>query len=88
MATSDGKQFNIVVNYGYPYENLQTGERFEAIKLRVKAPIPPEVKGRTLVISRADCRNRTEQPATTIRGNAVDLEIELQAQSAVSITVK
>jgi hypothetical protein len=54
----------------------------------VTAPIPPEVKGRTLVISRADCRNRSEEAPRTVRGDTLTVEITLQAQSSVSLTVK
>lgn len=88
VATSNGERFNIVVHYGYPYENLTTGERFKALKLRVRSPIPREVRGRTLVISRADCRNLSDGPARAIHGNTLDVEIDLPAQSTVSLTVR
>ena len=88
VATSSGGRFNIVAYYGYPYADLAKGKSYGKIKLKIQAPIPPEVKGRTLVISRADARNIKEEPAQTIQGDAIDLEVELPAQSGVSLTVK
>jgi len=88
LSACDGKQFTILVNYGMPYEERASAKRYDALKLRVTAPIPPEVKGRTLVVSRADCRARTEQPPRAVRGDAIDVEIEVPAQSSVAITVR
>jgi uncharacterized membrane protein len=88
VATCDGKQFNIVAYYGYPYTDLAKGAVYKSLKVRVRAPIPPQVKGRTLIIARADAKTVTEEAPRTIQGDAVDLELELPALTAVSITVR
>jgi uncharacterized membrane protein len=88
VASCDGKQFNVVVHYGYAAADAGKGETYGKLKLRVQAPIPPEVKGRTLVIARADCRKTTEEAAIEIKGDTLDQTIEIPAQSAVSLTVK
>jgi len=88
VATCEGGRLNIVAYYGYPQENPATRERIRSLRLRVKCPIPREVRGRELVISRADCRKRTEEPPRPIRGDSLDVELELPALSAVSLTVR
>jgi hypothetical protein len=87
-ATSDGKQFNIVVHYGFPHENPAKGESYGKLKLRITAPLPPEVKGRTLVVSRADSRGVKEEAPASVAGDRLDREIEVPARSAVSLTVR
>jgi len=87
IATSRDGRFNIVIHYGYPYANLEKGERYAALRLRVTVPLPPEVKGRTLVVARADPKTIREDPPRRIEGDRIDLVIDLPAQSAVSLTV-
>ncbi len=88
VATSDGKQYNLVLHYGYAFSDPKTGARYDRIKLHVHAPIPPGITGRSLVVSHADCRERREEPPRTIVGDAIDLDLDLPAQSAVSFTVR
>jgi len=88
VATSNGKQFNIVVYYGYPHKDLQKGARYTRLQLRVQSAIPPEVQGRRLFISRADCKSITTEPVRTITGDRIDLDLSLDASSAVSVTVR
>jgi len=88
VATSNGEQFNIVIYYGYPYINMKDGVKYDKLELRVVADIPPEVKGRQLVIERADCRNIVSEPAQVINGDRIDMTVTLDSTSAVSLTVK
>ena len=88
VATCNGKQFNIVAYYGYPYQSLQKGKAFNTLKLHISAAIPPEVKGRSLVVSRADCRKIDEAPARQIQGDKLELDVELPARGAISLTVR
>ena len=88
VATCDGKQFNIVLYYGYPYEKLAEGKSIGKLKVRVRAAIPASVRGRTLVIARADCKNMQEGPAQTIAGDKLDVEVEVPSLSGVSLTVR
>ncbi len=88
VATCDGKQYNVVIYYGYPYESQAQGKKFTKLKVRVRAPIPPEVKGRTLTIARANAKTKSEEKATAVRGDAIDVEVEVPARGAVSLTVR
>ena len=88
LATAEGGRFNIVVYYGYPYANFEKGRTYTKMRLRVESPIPADVKGRTLVVSRADCRTIKQEPPRTISGDRLDLDLEVPALSAVSLTVK
>ena len=88
IATSSGGQFNIVAYYGYPCASLEKGKSYGRLKVRVAAAIPPEVKGRTLVVSRADAKTITEEAPRTVQGDRLDLEIDIPALSAVSLTVR
>jgi len=88
VAASDGKQFNVVVYYGYPYTHVSEGKQYNQINLHIDSAIPPEVKGRTLVISRADCRTTSTEPPRAIQGDRISLDITLDALSAVSLTVR
>ena len=63
IATSNAEQFNVVVYYGYPQPDPASKQQVEKIKLRIKASIPDQVKGRTLVISRADARKNDRAAA-------------------------
>jgi uncharacterized membrane protein len=87
-ATCDAEQFNIVVHYGYPFPDPAAGKVYDRLSLRVRSAIPPAVKGRTLTVSRANCKTIVTEPARTIRGDTVDLELVLPACSATSITVR
>ena len=64
VATSNDEQFNIVVYYGYPQPDLEKNEQVEKINLRIQSAIPEQVKGRTLVISRADAREIVDADPT------------------------
>jgi hypothetical protein len=88
VATSDGKQFNVVIYYGYPCEDLEQGTSYGKLKVHIRAPIPPRVRGRTLVIARADHKTIREEPARTVSGDVLDLELEIPSQAAVSLTVR
>lgn len=88
VATSDGGKYNIVAYYGYPRYNPLTGQYFPTIKLRVRSAIPSEVKGRQLILARADCRHRVEEAPRSIAGDEIDVEIEMPALTAVSLTVR
>jgi hypothetical protein len=88
VATCNGAQLNLVVHYGYAHENPAKGESYGKLKLRVQAPIPPEVKGRRLVVSRADCKSVHEEAPVAVAGDQLDVTVEVPAQSAVSLTVK
>lgn len=88
VASSDGKQFNVVLYYGYPYKNLKAGKVYQKLKVRLRTPIPAEIKGRNLVVARADCKNITVEPERPIVGDTLDLEVEIPALSGVSITVR
>jgi len=88
IATSREGRFNVVAYYGYPYVDLASGKSYGSIRLKVRCPLPPEVKGRRLVVSRADCKTIREEPERTIEGDAMDLELDLPATSGVSLTVK
>ena len=88
IATSDGQQFNVVLYYGYPYINPQTGQDYNSIKLHLRVPIPREIKGRTLVVSRADARNRSEETPVTLQGDLLEMDVELPSLSAISLTVR
>jgi hypothetical protein len=46
------------------------------------------VKGRGLVISRADCKTVREEAPVAVQGDKLDVTVEIPAQSAVSLTVK
>jgi len=88
VAASDGEQFNIVIYYGYPYTRIPDGQRFNKLELRVVSDIPPEIKGRQLFISRADCKTITTDPARTINGDRLDVTVTVDGVSAVSLTVR
>jgi hypothetical protein len=88
VATCNGKQFNVVIYHGYPYADRDQGKRYDRLKLRIRAPIPPAVKGRTLVIARADARDKVEKPPRTVTGDALDVEVEVPSRSGVSLTVR
>jgi hypothetical protein len=88
LATSDGKQFNILVYCGYPYPSLSNHHSVEKIKLHVKATIPPEIKGRSLIIAKADAHTVSESEPQTLDGDTIDMDIEVPALSAVSLIVR
>ncbi len=88
MATCDGKRFNVVVYHGYPYQDLKLGKTYNKLKVRIRAPIPAQVKGRRLTVARADFRQIREAPARTIAGNTLDLELEIPSLSGVSLSVQ
>lgn len=88
VATCDGKKFNIVIDYGYAYQDLQKGREYQSLKIHVKVPIPAEVTGRTLTISRADCKQAVQEKSRRVHGNTLDLELDIPARSAVSLTVQ
>ena len=88
VATVKDGRLNIVIYYGYPYVSLEKGKSYATLRLKVRAAIPPEVKGRTLIVSRADCKTLKEAPPETVKGDTLDLEVEVPALSGVSLTVK
>jgi uncharacterized membrane protein len=88
IATARDSRFNIVAYYGYPYASLKEAKSYGKVRLRVRSPIPPEVKGRTLVVSRGDCKTIREEPPREVKADTLDLEIEVPALSGVSLTVK
>jgi uncharacterized membrane protein len=88
IATSNGTQFNIVIYLGYPYDSSANGKRFNSVKLHIHSAIPADVKGRSLVVSRADDKNTSVAPAVKLSGDVLDTDIEIPACSAVSLTVK
>ena len=88
VATCNEGVFNIVLHYGYAWTDLAQGRTFRSLKVHVTAPIPAAIRGRTLTITRADCRNVKEEPSQTVAGDAIDLDVEFPAQSAVALTLK
>lgn len=86
IATANDKQFNIVAYYGYPY--TADGKRIEKLKLHIDAVIPPQVKGRTLVISRADAKTISSEAPRAIQGDKISLDIDVPSLSGISLTVK
>lgn len=88
IATSNAEQFNIVIYYGYPQPDLEKKQEVQAIKLHVRSAIPEQVKGRTLVISRADARQTIELPPQQVDGDQIDLVLDLPAQTAISLTLR
>jgi hypothetical protein len=71
-----------------PYENREQGTSYGKLKVHIRAPIPPQVRGRTLVIARADHKTIREEPARTVPGDMLDLEVEIPSQAGVSLTIK
>jgi hypothetical protein len=88
VATSNKRQYNIVVYYGYPIESVEKGVSYDKLKLRVRTPIPKNVRGRTLVVARADEKTTREEPARKISGDMLDMDVEIPSGTAVSLTVK
>ncbi len=88
VATVKDGQMNVVIHYGYAMADLAAKARYDKMRVQVSLPIPTEVRGRTLTISRADCRQRQEEPTKTIEGDVLELNLELPALSAVSLTVR
>jgi hypothetical protein len=88
IATSNDREFSILVYYGYPQPDLASKQSVEKLKLRVRSAIPAQIKGRTLIISISDARKILELPPQALTGDAIDMEIELPALSALSLTVR
>ncbi len=86
IATSNGKQFNIVAYYGHPYTS--DGKRIDKLKLHIDVAIPPEVKGRTLVISRGNARTIASDAPRTIQGDRMTVDVEVPSLSGISLTVQ
>jgi uncharacterized membrane protein len=87
IATATDKQYNIVVYAGAAYCSTSTEKRFDSLKLHIHSAIPSQVKGRTLVISRADDKDLSSSTVQII-GDAIDTDVELRACTAVSLTVR
>jgi hypothetical protein len=51
-------------------------------------PLPPEIKGHSLTISRADARTTSEEAPQLIKGDTLTMDIEIPECSAVSLTVR
>ncbi len=88
LATSDGGRFNVVLYYGYPHEDPQAGKTYDKLLIHVNTRLPEAVKGRKLTVARADCRRIVEEPARQIAGDLLDVDLEIPAQSGVSLTVE
>ena len=88
ITTSNRKQFNIVIYYGYPYTHLAAGKRYTGLRLHVDVPIPSRVRGRTLVLARANARSILTAVPVKIHGNRINMKVSVPALSAVSLTVK
>ena len=88
IATSDERRFNLVLYYGYPYEDPQAGKTYDKLLLHVSAKLPAAVKGRKLTVARADSHRVVEQPAREISGDSLEIDLELPSLSGVSLTVE
>ena len=88
IATCNGKHFNILIYYGYPYTHLADAKRYTALEINLNTAIPPQVKGRTLTVARADARNISTAAPVQIHGNRINMDVRVPALSGVSITVR
>ena len=88
VATSNQKQLNIVIYYGYPYTQVDQQKRYAAIHVHIHVPVPSWIKGRTLIIARANARTISTAAPVQIQGNSINMAVTVPALSAVSLTVK
>ena len=75
ITRCNGKQLNIAIYYGYPHTHLGTCKRYIRSRLYVDVPIPPQVKGHTLFMARANARTISMAAPVQIHGNRINMEV-------------
>ncbi len=88
IATTNKGALNVVIYFGYPLADYDKGQLINKLKVKINVPLPPEIKGHSLTISRADARTTSEEAPQLIKGDTLTMDIEIPECSAVSLTVR
>ena len=88
ICTTNKGTLNVVIYFGYPLADYDKGQLVNKLKVKVNVPLPPDIKGRSLIISRADARTTSEEAPKIIKGDTLTMDLEIPECSAVSLTVR